>query len=85
MTVQISAYGRQVADLHSKPPAREHQWQWRVWQFPFRAARQMTERRNVAGLVIADSVISARTVRPGGKKGQQSDPYGDGIPFGDIV
>ncbi|TQN82555.1 UNVERIFIED_ORG: single-stranded DNA-binding protein [Citrobacter freundii] len=47
--------------------------------------------------VIADSVISARTVRPGGKKGQQGqatdalnrakeqagndDPYGDGIPF----
>ncbi|HFV0202715.1 single-stranded DNA-binding protein [Escherichia coli] len=47
--------------------------------------------------VIADSVISARTARPGGKKGQQGqatdalnrakqqagndDPYGDGIPF----
>ncbi|PSY40773.1 single-stranded DNA-binding protein [Escherichia albertii] len=47
--------------------------------------------------VIADSVISARTVRPGGKKGQQGqatdalnrakqqsgndDPYGDNIPF----
>ncbi|ELS7775184.1 single-stranded DNA-binding protein, partial [Escherichia coli] len=47
--------------------------------------------------VIADSVISARTARPGGKKGQQGqatdalsrakqqagndDPYGDNIPF----
>ncbi|WP_256140792.1 single-stranded DNA-binding protein, partial [Escherichia coli] len=47
--------------------------------------------------VIADSVISARTARPGGKKGQQgqatdalnrakqqagnNDPYGDNIPF----
>ncbi|EGO8354973.1 single-stranded DNA-binding protein [Escherichia coli] len=47
--------------------------------------------------IIADSVISARTARPGGKKGQQGqttdalnrakqqagndDPYGDNIPF----
>ncbi len=47
--------------------------------------------------VIADSVISARTARPGGKKGQQGqatdalnrakqqagndDPYWDNIPF----
>ncbi|EIA2118391.1 single-stranded DNA-binding protein [Escherichia coli] len=47
--------------------------------------------------VIADSVISARTARPGGKKGQQGqatdalnrakqqagndDPYGDNVPF----
>ncbi|EIX0888700.1 single-stranded DNA-binding protein, partial [Escherichia coli] len=47
--------------------------------------------------VIADSVISARTARLGGKKGQQGqatdalnrakqqagndDPYGDNIPF----
>lgn len=47
--------------------------------------------------VIADSVISARTARPGGKKGKQGqatdalnrakqqsgndDPYGDNIPF----
>lgn len=85
MTVQISAYGRQVADLHSKTTSKGTPMAMASMAVPFRAARQMTERRNVAGLVIADSVISARTVRPGGKKGQQSDPYGDGIPFGDIV
>lgn len=90
MTAQISAYGRLVADPQLKTTSKGTQMamvsvagnmQVSQWTGQNGETRQGWQ-------VIADSVISARAVRPGGNRhtGQQppagdDDPYGDNILF----
>ncbi|ELV8319617.1 single-stranded DNA-binding protein [Escherichia coli] len=99
MTAQIAAYGRLVDDPQVKQTSKGTPMTLARMAVPLPCSQwtgQNGETRQ-GWQVIADSVISARTARPGGKKGQQGqatdalnrakqqagndDPYGDNIPF----
>ncbi|HAN6557349.1 TPA: single-stranded DNA-binding protein, partial [Escherichia coli] len=73
MTAQIAAYGRLVADPQLKTTSKGTQMTMASMAGNMQVSQwtgQNGETRQ-GWQVIADSVISARTARPGGKKGQQ--------------
>lgn len=72
MTAQISAYGRLVADVQTRTTSNNKQMAFTRIAVALPCQKAESDGGTQTGYqVIADTVLSARTVRPGGKKGQQ--------------